>query len=54
MNTKPRQFADPVPYSVDHPYEHMSEATNWFDNAPISERDRLKIASSNARQLFRF
>ena len=45
--------ADRVLYSVDYPYEDMVEATNWFDNAPISEPDRLKIAHGNARQLFR-
>jgi 2,3-dihydroxybenzoate decarboxylase len=45
--------ADRVLYSVDYPYEDMGEATEWFDNTPISEPDRLKIAHSNARQLFR-
>jgi len=44
---------DRVLYSVDYPYEDMVEAANWFDSAPISEPDRLKIAYSNARQLFR-
>ncbi len=45
--------ADHVLYSVDYPYEDMVEATNWFDNTPISEPERLKIAHSNARRLFR-
>jgi 2,3-dihydroxybenzoate decarboxylase len=45
--------ADRVLYSVDYPYEDMGEATDWFDNAPVSEPDRLKIARGNARQLFR-
>jgi 2,3-dihydroxybenzoate decarboxylase len=45
--------ADRVLYSVDYPYEDMGEAAEWFDNAPISEPDRVKIASGNARQLFR-
>jgi predicted TIM-barrel fold metal-dependent hydrolase len=31
----------------------MAEATTWFDQAAISEPDRLKIARSNAAQLFR-
>ena len=44
--------ADRVLYSVDYPYEDMGEAAEWFDNAPISEPDRLKIACGNARQLF--
>ena len=45
--------SDRVLYSVDYPYEDMGEATEWFDNAPISDPDRLKIAHGNARQLFR-
>jgi 2,3-dihydroxybenzoate decarboxylase len=44
--------ADRVLYSVDYPYEDMGEAAEWFDNAPISEPDRFKIACGNARQLF--
>jgi len=44
--------ADRVLYSVDYPYEDMGVAAEWFDNAPISETDRLKIACGNARQLF--
>ena len=44
--------ADRVLYSVDYPYEDMGEATEWFDNAPISEPDRVKIGCGNARQLF--
>jgi len=45
--------ADRVLYSVDYPYEDMGEATEWFDKAPISEPDRVKIACGNARQLLR-
>ena len=41
-----------VLYSVDYPYEDVGVAAEWFDNAPISEPDRLKIACGNARQLF--
>jgi len=44
--------ADRILYSVDYPYDDMGEAAEWIDNAPISECDRLKIASGNARQLF--
>jgi predicted TIM-barrel fold metal-dependent hydrolase len=32
----------------------MVAATDWFDSAPISAADRLKIARGNAVQLFRF
>ncbi len=45
--------ADRIMYSVDYPYDDMAEASEWFDHAPISEPDRVKIAHSNARQLFR-
>jgi 2,3-dihydroxybenzoate decarboxylase len=41
-----------VLYSVDYPFEDMAEAANWLDQVAISEPDRLKIARSNARQLF--
>ncbi len=44
--------ADRVLYTVDYPFEDVTEAANWFDQAAISEPDRLKIASSNARRLF--
>jgi gamma-resorcylate decarboxylase len=37
---------------VDYPYEDMVEARDLFDQAPISEVDRLKIARSNAAKLF--
>jgi gamma-resorcylate decarboxylase len=46
--------ADLVLYSVDFPFEDMAEAADWFDHAPISESDRLKIARSNAQKLFHF
>ena len=45
--------ADRVLYSVDYPFEDMAEAAHWFDQAAISESDRLKIANSNAQKLFR-
>lgn len=43
---------DRILYSVDYPFEDMRIAAEWFDHAAISEVDRLKIASGNARQLF--
>lgn len=42
-----------VLYSVDYPFEDMGLAAEWFDRAAISESDRSKIASANARSLFR-
>ena len=45
--------ADRILYSVDYPFEDMVEARDWFDQAAISDLDRAKIASGNARALFR-
>ena len=45
--------ADRILFSVDWPFENVSRATDWFDNAPISEADRLKIGRSNALNLFK-
>jgi 2,3-dihydroxybenzoate decarboxylase len=45
--------ADHILYSVDYPFEDMGIAAEWFDHAAISEADRLKIAHTNAQQLFR-
>ena len=43
--------ADRIMFSVDYPYADTELATRWIDNAPISESDRRKIASGNARSL---
>lgn len=43
---------DRVLYSSDYPYESMREASDWFDNAVISDNDRLRIGYTNARRLF--
>ena len=45
--------AERILYSVDYPFEDMGLAADWFDHAAIGETDRNKIASGNARQLFR-
>jgi len=45
--------ADRILYSVDYPFEDMVEARDWFDQAAISDLDRLKIACRNAENLFR-
>jgi predicted TIM-barrel fold metal-dependent hydrolase len=31
----------------------MEQAARWIERAPISENDRRKIASGNARRLFK-
>jgi predicted TIM-barrel fold metal-dependent hydrolase len=45
--------SDRILYSVDYPFEDMAIAAEWFNHAPISDTDRLKIAQTNAQQLFR-
>jgi len=42
-----------VLFSTDWPFENIDHAADWFDHASISETDRIKIGSSNARQLFK-
>ncbi len=45
--------ADRILFAVDYPYETMEPAARWIERAPISENDRRKIASGNARRLFK-
>jgi gamma-resorcylate decarboxylase len=45
--------ADRIMFSVDYPFESCADAAAWFDHAPISEPDRLKIGRTNALKLFR-
>lgn len=45
--------ADRILYSVDYPFEDMTEAAGWFDSVSISETDRVKIGRTNAQKLFR-
>ncbi len=45
--------ADRIMFSTDYPFEDVSDAADWFDAAPISEADRLKIGRSNAIRLFK-
>ena len=43
--------ADRILFSVDYPFEWPETASNWFDNAPITEDDRRKIGRGNAARL---
>ncbi len=45
--------ADRILFSIDYPYEMMSQAARWIEGAPIAESDRRKIAHENSRHLFR-
>jgi 2,3-dihydroxybenzoate decarboxylase len=44
---------DRVLFSADYPFENTIDASTWFDNAEISEGDRLKIGRGNAAALFK-
>jgi len=44
---------DRILFSADYPFENLSDAAEWFDNASISESDRVKIGRTNAAQLFK-
>lgn len=43
---------DRVLFSVDYPYESTDEIAPWFDSAPISDNDRIRIGRTNAANLF--
>lgn len=45
--------SDRLLFSVDYPLEHMSDGVTWFENASISETDRIKIGRTNAMRLFK-
>jgi 2,3-dihydroxybenzoate decarboxylase len=44
--------AERILFSIDWPFENISDAVVWFDNASISESDRIKIGRTNAERLF--
>jgi predicted TIM-barrel fold metal-dependent hydrolase len=44
---------DRVLFSVDYPYESMQTGCEWFDQALLSENDRIKIGRTNAARLLR-
>jgi gamma-resorcylate decarboxylase len=45
--------ADHIMFSADWPFENIDHAAQWFDVAPISEADRIKIGRENAVKLFK-
>ena len=45
--------SDRILFSTDWPFENVDQAAEWFDAAPISEADRLKIGRTNAIKLFK-
>ncbi len=45
--------SDRIMFSVDWPYEEMSEAIAWLESTPIAPADRQKIERDNAISLFK-
>ncbi len=43
--------ADRLMFACDYPFEEMADGAAWLDTAPLSDSDRRKIASGNARRL---
>ena len=41
-----------VMFSIDYPYEYMEQGSSWFDQAELSDADRLAIGRTNAVSLF--
>ena len=44
--------AERVLFSIDYPYESMEQGSIWFDQAKLSDTERLAIGRSNAVSLF--
>ncbi len=40
-------------FSIDYPFEEFAEAASWFDTTELTDADRLKIARTNAIELFK-
>jgi len=45
--------ADNIMWAVDYPYQETVEATQWLNDAPISDGDKAKIFHKNAERLFK-
>ncbi|MEJ0035471.1 MAG: amidohydrolase family protein [Gammaproteobacteria bacterium] len=45
--------ADNIMWAVDYPYQETVEATQWLNDAPISESDKEKIFHKNAERIFK-
>lgn len=45
--------SDRIVFAADYPFERLRDGTDWIDAVPIPDRDRLKIARTNALGLLR-
>jgi 2,3-dihydroxybenzoate decarboxylase len=44
---------DRVLFSVDYPFEAQPPATRWLAGTPLSDEDKIKVASGNAKRLLK-
>jgi 2,3-dihydroxybenzoate decarboxylase len=51
IGTIAQMGADRLMFAVDYPFEDLQQASAWLDTAPISDEDRLKIATTNAARV---
>jgi predicted TIM-barrel fold metal-dependent hydrolase len=45
--------ADRIMWAIDYPYQETVEATQWLNDAPISDSDKEKIFHLNAEKVFK-
>src|SRR5262249_9341629 len=44
---------DRIMFSVDYPFEAQPPAPRWLANIPVSDEDKVKIASGNAKRILK-
>ena len=44
---------DNVMFSIDYPFEKTELAAAFIENAKVSENERIKVASDNAKRILR-
>jgi 2,3-dihydroxybenzoate decarboxylase len=44
---------DRVLFSVDYPFEAQAPGPRWLANIPVSDDDKVKIASGNAKRILK-
>jgi len=45
--------ADRILFGVDHPFASNTRGTQWLDNAPLSDEEKVKIYQTNSERVFR-
>ena len=53
MCTMAEMGADRILFAIDWPFVANRPGVEWFDRAPISDADKVKILSGNAQKLLR-